>query len=93
MQSNRTAGPDERRARGLHSLAEFALRHWLLDMSEHSPRRSNLLHINGGHHAVVEMGAINAANLPLVAGCELASQGKWSEAGKELEAIEALVRK
>jgi hypothetical protein len=42
-----TADPDERRARGLHSLVEHALRHRLLDMSEHSPRRSNLSHING----------------------------------------------
>jgi hypothetical protein len=31
---------------------------------EHSPRRSNLLLINAGRHAVVEIAGVNAANSP-----------------------------
>lgn len=44
------ADPDERRTWGTHSLAEFAVplpaRQRLIELTGHSPRRSNLLHIN-----------------------------------------------
>src|SRR5664279_2942125 len=57
--------PDERRARGTHSLGEpgglLPVRQRLLDMIGHSPRRSNLCTSTLGRHAVV--GSITAARL------------------------------
>jgi len=42
MQHGLAADPDGRRTRGLHSLAESVFRQALLELFEHSPRRSNL---------------------------------------------------
>src|ERR1019366_5670531 len=59
--------PDERRARGTHSLGEpgglLPVRQRLLDMIGHSPRRSNLCTSTLGRHAVMGTGLITTARV------------------------------
>jgi transcriptional regulator with XRE-family HTH domain len=51
------ADPDERRARGPHSLAADSLC-CRLELIRHTPRRSNLAHQRCSHHAVEETGSV-----------------------------------